>query len=52
MWQELAFLLHPRENTLLTLAFQQLAREERAYAGDVEQIWRKLEVGLEEMPLE
>ncbi|KAL7415521.1 hypothetical protein BDY24DRAFT_381406 [Mrakia frigida] len=52
MWSELAFLLHPRENTMVTLAFQQFAREEATYSQEVELVWRRLEEGLETMPLE
>ena len=52
MWQELAFLVHPRENTLVTLACQQFAREEATFSDETTQVWRRLEAGLEEMPLE
>lgn len=52
MWSELAFLLHPREHTLVTLAFQQFAREEGNYSAEVELVWRRLEEGIETMPLE
>lgn len=52
IWNELAFLLHPRENTLVTLAFQQFAREEATYSQAVEGVWRRLEAGIESMPLE
>lgn len=51
MWQELAYLVHPRENTLVTLAFQQFAREESTYSDETTQVWKSMAAGLEEMSL-
>jgi hypothetical protein len=51
MWQELAYLVHPRENTLVTLAFQEFARTEVTYSAEVTEVFRRMEAGLEGLPL-
>lgn len=48
----MAYVMHPRSLTLVTLAWQQFAKEEVVYAGAVEEIWKRLDGDLQDMPLE
>lgn len=52
MWHELRVVLHNRENTLLSLALQTFAKEERDFAEGVFANWAGLADEVENMPLE
>ncbi|KAF6761721.1 MVP1 domain-containing protein [Ephemerocybe angulata] len=52
LWHELRVVLHNRENTLVTQAVQNFAREERHYSENVSHIWKALEEATENMPYE
>lgn len=52
MWHELRVVLHNRENTLLTLAAQNFAREEQDHAENVMNAWSSLVEAIENMPVE
>lgn len=52
MWHELRVVLHNRENTLVTQAVKNLAREERAYSEGVAANWANLVDAVEGMPFE
>ena len=52
LWHELRVVLHNRENTFVSLAVQQFAREERLYSEDVTRVWASLEDAVESMPYE
>lgn len=49
MWHELRVVLHNREHTLLALAIQAFARDERAFAQAVANNWESLEAAVEDM---
>jgi len=51
MWHELRVVLHNREHTLLALAIQAFARDERAFAQAVASNWESLESAVEDMPV-
>ena len=51
MWHELRVVLHNREHTLLALAIQAFARDERAFAQAVATNWESLETAVEDMPV-
>ena len=51
MWHELRVVLHNREHTLLALAIQAFARDERAFAQAVTNNWESLETAVEHMPI-
>ena len=52
MWHELRVVLHNRENTLVTQAVKNLAREESLYTENVAANWASLVEGIEGMPFE
>lgn len=52
MWYELRVILHNRENTLLSVAIQALAREESEFSGRVHATWSALAEEVERMPYE
>lgn len=52
MWHELRVVLHNRENTLVTQAVKNLAREESAYSEGVAANWANLVDAVEGMPFE
>ncbi|RXW21654.1 hypothetical protein EST38_g4198 [Candolleomyces aberdarensis] len=52
LWHELRVVLHNRENTLITQAVHNFAREERQYSEGVTHIWQSLEEATEGMPYE
>ncbi|KAJ2918656.1 hypothetical protein MD484_g1790, partial [Candolleomyces efflorescens] len=52
LWHELRVVLHNRENTLVTQAVHNFAREERQYSEGVAHIWQSLEEATEGMPYE
>ncbi|KDQ61722.1 hypothetical protein JAAARDRAFT_172106 [Jaapia argillacea MUCL 33604] len=52
MWHELRVVLHNRENTLLTQAVRQFAREEHDFADRVASNWASLVDAVDSMPLE
>ncbi|PPQ73571.1 hypothetical protein CVT26_010372 [Gymnopilus dilepis] len=52
MWHELRVILHNRENTLLTQAVKNFAREEHDYAENVANNWESLSEAVENMPFE
>lgn len=52
MWHELRVVLHNRENTLVTHAVKNLAREESAYSEGVAANWANLVDAVEGMPFE
>ncbi|KAJ3503320.1 hypothetical protein NMY22_g18288 [Coprinellus aureogranulatus] len=52
LWHELRVVLHNRENTLVTQAVHNFAREERHYSQNVAHVWQRLEESLEGMPYE
>lgn len=49
MWHELRVVLHNREHTLLALAIQAFARDERTFAQAVANNWESLEAAVEDM---
>ena len=51
LWHELRVVLHNREHTLLALAIQAFARDERAFAQAVARNWESLEAAVEDMPV-
>jgi sorting nexin-8 len=52
MWHELRVVLHNREHTLLVLAVQAFARDERIFAQAVTNNWDSLEAAVEGMPVD
>lgn len=52
MWHELRVVLHNREHTLLALAIQAFARDERIFAQAVANNWESLEAAVEDMPVD
>jgi sorting nexin-8 len=52
MWHELRVVLHNRENTLLTQAIQNFAREEHEYSENVANNWESLVEAVDGMPFE
>ncbi|KAG8742768.1 Sorting nexin mvp1 [Ceratobasidium sp. 414] len=52
MWHELRVVLHNRENTLLSLAVQNFAREESEFSGRTHTTWMALAEEVENMPYE
>lgn len=52
MWHELRVVLHNRENALVSLAVQQFARDESAFAESVSGNWQTLIDDVEGMPYE
>ncbi|KAF8596148.1 hypothetical protein BDV93DRAFT_611064 [Ceratobasidium sp. AG-I] len=52
IWYELRVILHNRENTLLSVAIQALAREESEFSGRVHATWTALAEEVEGMPYE
>ena len=52
MWHELRVVLHNRENTLITQAVRDFAREESAFAEVVANNWSSLADAVEHMPYE
>ena len=49
MWHELRVVLHNREHTLLALAIQAFARDERAFAQATANNWELLDAAVEHM---
>lgn len=52
MWHELRVVLHNRENTLITQAVQDFAREESAFSESLVSKWSSLADAVEQMPYE
>lgn len=52
MWHELRVVLHNRENTLVTLAVQLFAKDERNYSNAVQSNWNLLLENIDSMPLD
>ncbi|KAF8906314.1 MVP1 domain-containing protein [Gymnopilus junonius] len=52
MWHELRVILHNRENTLLTQAAKNFAREEHEYSENIANNWESLLEAVEVMPFE
>lgn len=52
MWHELRVVLHNRENTLVSLAVQQFAKEELAFSEAIVGNWQSLADEVETMPYE
>ncbi|KAG8697072.1 Sorting nexin mvp1, partial [Ceratobasidium sp. 395] len=52
MWHELRVVLHNRENTLLSIAVQNFAREEGEFSGRTHATWAALSEEVENMPYE
>lgn len=52
MWHELRVVLHNRENTLVTQAVRDFAKEEAAFAEVMSNNWTSLAEGVENMPYE
>ena len=52
MWHELRVVLHNRENTLITQAVREFAREENAFAELVVNNWGSLVDAVADMPYE
>ncbi|KAG8711777.1 Sorting nexin mvp1 [Ceratobasidium sp. 394] len=52
MWYELRVVLHNRENALLSLAVQNLARDESEFSGRTHATWAALAEEVENMPYE
>lgn len=52
MWHELRVVLHNRENTLITQAVREFARDESAFAELVANNWGSLVDAVADMPYE
>lgn len=52
MWHELRVVLHNRENTLITQAVREFARDESAFAELVANNWSSLVDAVADMPYE
>ena len=52
LWHELRVVLHNRENTLITQAVREFAREENAFAELVVNNWGSLVDAVADMPYE
>jgi sorting nexin-8 len=52
IWHEMRVVLHNRENTLLSQAVQNFAREEHEFSENVANNWESLVDAVESMPYE